>query len=338
MEQVSIWFLKNQRNLPWREGKDPYSVLVSEVMLQQTRAVVVIPYFRRWMSRFPTLVALSEATEVEVVKLWEGLGYYSRARNLLELAKTVVSQYEGKLPNSLEELLKLKGLGPYTAGAILSFGFYQKAVALDGNVERVIARFVGFKKEVKKHGKELRQIVYDFLPDKEPYITMEGLIELGATICAKKPLCNLCPLSKSCLAYKMGMQEILPILPERKPITELFRFVACILHQDQYLVKQGEKGKLMEGLFEFPYIDIAKDFILSESQNELEKSLDLPLTLIAPLPREKHHFTRFKANLIPFHFRTSQKKSIPGYTWLHKNDLNDHPFSSGHLRILKKIV
>ncbi len=334
MEQVSIWFLKNRRAFPWREGKTPYSVLISEVMLQQTRALAVIPYFEKWMKRFPNFQALSQATESEVVKMWEGLGYYSRVRNLLELAKTIEREYEGKLPDQLEELLKLKGIGHYTAGAILSFGFYQKAVALDGNVERVVSRVIGFEKEVKKHSKELRQIVFDLLPEKEPYVAMEGLIELGATICTKKPVCNLCPLHKSCVAYKQGSQEMLPILPERKSITPLFRFVACIVCDDHYLVREGEKGRVMAGLYEFPYLDTDEDFVLSENQKLLQEALTLPLQLISPLLKQKQHFTRFKASLFPFHFSTLQKIPVLGYTWIHKSDLSNHPFSSGHLRIL----
>ena len=255
MEQVRKWFLENRRSFPWREECDPYAVLISEVMLQQTRASVVVSYFQRWMERFPNVELLSQANESEVVKLWEGLGYYSRARNLLELAKVVVSQYDGKIPDTLEDLLKLKGIGDYTAGAILSFGFHKKGVALDGNVARVIARVSAFEKDVKRNAKELRQIVHDLLPEKEPHIVMEGLIELGATICGKTPLCNLCPLKDNCLAYKKGIVKSLPILPERKKVTELFRFVACISFENEYLVKQNEKGEVMASLFEFPYID-----------------------------------------------------------------------------------
>lgn len=334
MEQVRKWFLENRRSFPWRKGASAYPVLISEVMLQQTRASVVVDYFNRWMERFPTIEVLSQATELDVIKLWEGLGYYSRARNLLELSKVVVSQYDGKIPATLEELLKLKGIGDYTAGAILAFGFHKKSVALDGNVMRVASRLITFEKDVKKHANELRQIVHELLPDKEPHIVMEGLIELGATICTKNPLCNLCPLKENCLAYKKGLVTAFPILPQRKPITELFRLVGCISFQNEYLVKQGEKGKIMASLFEFPYIDCEKDLILTSSQKELELTLGIQLRLIAPLQRVTHHFTRFKAHLFPFHFETSLKKEIPGYSWVDRNLLNLLPFSSGHRKIL----
>ncbi len=337
MEQVRKWFLENRRSFPWREGVSAYLVLVSEVMLQQTRASVVIDYFNRWMKRFPTIEMLSQATESEVIKLWEGLGYYSRARNLLEIAKEIVSQYDGRIPDTLAELLRLKGIGDYTAGAILAFGFHKKSVALDGNVTRVVSRLVAFEKDAKKHANELRQIVYDLLPDREPHIVMEGLIELGATICAKNPLCNLCPLKENCIAYKKGIATTFPILPQRKPITELFRLVGCISFQNEYLVKQGEKGKIMASLFEFPYIDCEKDLILSCSQKKLEQLLEIQLKLIAPLQREKHHFTRYRAHLFPFHFEVSSKREILGYRWVKKNLLNTLPFSSGHKKVLTQL-
>lgn len=337
MEQVRKWFLENRRSFPWREGVSAYLVLVSEVMLQQTRASVVVDYFNRWMERFPNIEKLSQASESEVIKMWEGLGYYSRARNLLELAKVIVNQYDGVIPNTLEELLKLKGIGDYTAGAILAFGFRKKSVALDGNVMRVASRLVAFDKDAKKYASELRQIVYNLLPDEDPHIVMEGLIELGATICAKNPLCNLCPLKEKCVAYKKGIATSFPILPQRKQVIELFRLVGCISHQNEYLVKQGEKGKIMASLFEFPYIDCEKDLILSSSQNKLEHLLGIQLKLIAPLQREKHHFTRYRAHLFPFHFEVSSKREILGYRWVKKNLLNTLPFSSGHKKVLTQL-
>jgi len=216
----------------------------------------------------------------------------------------------------------------------LSFGFHKKAVALDGNVTRVMARWFAFESSNKK---ELQQKIFEILPDQEPHIVMEGLIELGATVCLKRPLCNLCPLQTSCLGFQRGLTETLPVLPARKPITELFRFVGCISYKDEYLLKQGEKGKLMADLFEFPYIECEKEPAPSLYQKELEELLHTPLKLLSPLGREKHHFTRYKANLYPFHFSTPQKKEIKGHVWVHKDLLTTLPFSSGHKKILQKL-
>lgn len=334
MEQVRKWFLENRRIFPWREEKNPYAVLVSEIMLQQTRAIVVVPYFEKWMKRFPNLEALSKGSEEEVIKLWEGLGYYSRARNLLALSKVLVRDKLGKIPDSYEDLLELKGIGHYTAGAIVSFGFGKKEAALDGNVIRVITRLHAFEKQANKEIKALRKIVYDFLPNFEPQIVMEGLIELGATICKKKPLCQICPLKAECRAFKKGNPEEFPILPLKKKITKLFRFVGCISFEEEVLVKLPEKGKVMSGLHEFPYIETEEDFIFTKMQKKLEETLSLSCELISPLAKEKHHFTRYEAHLFPFHFKAKRKKEVFGHVWVSKKMLSELAFSSGHRRVI----
>ncbi len=337
MDIVARWFLENRRSFPWREEKSPYGVLISEVMLQQTRAVVVVSYFQRWMKKFPTIHALANASEEEVIKLWEGLGYYSRARNLLKLALEVVEKFEGVIPSSYEELLKLKGIGHYTAGAILAFGFEKKAVALDGNVIRVISRYVGFAKDAKKYQNELRQITLDLLPNEDAHVVMEGLIELGATVCTKKPICQECPLKRECKAYQNNQIESFPILPQKPKSIELFRFVGCIYHDNEILLKLNPPKGIMAGLYEFPYIQCDEDFNISEAQEILEKQVGLNLTFIAPLKREKHHFTKFKANLFPSLFQAPQKSVVSGYVWVDISELETLPFSSGHKKILTQL-
>ena len=336
MEQVKKWFEINKREFPWREKKDPYRVLISEIMLQQTRASVVVPYFVRWLERFPTIWELSQASEAEVIKLWEGLGYYSRARNLLKLAKRVVLEYKGQIPDSREDLIKLEGLGEYTVGAILSFGFHQKAVALDGNVTRVMARWLGFDKCARKHAAELRASVYQHLPNQKAHVVMEGLIELGAEVCKKKPLCHVCPLRDTCLARKQGMEEVLPILPLRKPVQEIFRAVGCIAYDNEYLVRQVPKGEIMEGLFEFPYVACEKN--PPTYQKAFEAFSKSTLSFVSPLVWEKHHFTQFKCNLYPFHFIAKEKNLIPYYQWVAKEKLSLLPFSSGHKKIFRQLI
>jgi A/G-specific adenine glycosylase len=338
MEQVTKWFLENRRSFPWREKVDPYRVVVSEIMLQQTRAVYVVDYFNRWMDRFKTIQDLSEASNEEVVKLWEGLGYYSRARNLLALAKEVISKFEGKIPDNEEDLLSLKGIGDYTAGAILAFGFGKKAVALDGNVMRVMSRYLAFDKDVKKYSKEIKNKLFQLLPDQDAKICMEGLIELGSEICTKKPKCNLCPLKSSCKAFELNLQEVLPILPKRKEILRIHRFVACICKEDQFLLIQRGKGEIMEGLYEFPYIEISESFHFSKEMKKIEEAFGLNLELDAPLKKISHTFTRFKAHLYPYVFKCQEIKEVPKHEWVNRDELEKLPFSSGHKRILKEIL
>lgn len=301
-------------------------------MLQQTRVEVVIPYFFRWIEKFPTLKSLAEAKEDEVIKLWEGLGYYSRARNLHRGAQEVYEKHGGVLPMQEEELLKIKGIGPYTAGAILSFAFHKKAAALDGNVMRVMARYTAFTEEVSKGQKELRRRVEELLPEENPHIVMEGLIELGALVCQKQPKCSLCPLQEECLAKKEGLETVLPKLAKRAETIELKRFVACIEREGSFLVKKNEKGKIMADLWEFPFVEET-----SSSQQELEELLGIKLQLKKALPLQKQSFTRYRVLLFPHHF-SAQEEVIKGYEWIPKTEFTKIPFSSGHFRISRELL
>lgn len=332
LEEIKNWFLANRREFPWRENPSPYEVWVSEVMLQQTRASVVVPYFLRWLTRFPTLEALSEAQEDEVIKLWEGLGYYSRARNLLAGAKEVVANYGGALPDTLEELLKIKGIGSYTAGAILSFAFHKKAAALDANVMRVLARYTLFQEEVTRGRGKLEKRLLDLLPEEEPHIVMEGLIELGALICQKEPKCSICPIASNCLALEKGMEGELPLLLKRKETVTLHRLVACIESEGFFLLKKNEKGKIMADLWEFPFVEKGE-----KSLELFDKLLGVKLTLQRELPLEKQFFTHYKVLLYPNYF-LSDKKPVEGYEWVLKKDFLKLPFSSGHFRIARELL
>ena len=313
MQALKDWFLREKRELPWRENPTPYRVWVSEVMLQQTQVAVVIPYFERWMKKFPTIQKLAEAPLEEVVKAWEGLGYYARARSLHKAAKIVVEQFQGELPSKREELEKLPGFGPYTVGAVLSFAFHQKAVAVDGNVRRVTAR--------------LHANVESLLPDKEPWVVMEALIELGATICQKKPKCEICPLKDACRAYKEGIAHSLPVSKREIKTTALFRDVAVVVYKGKVLVRQEEEGKVMGGLYEFPYVDRGSEWKL---RMKMEKTTDLPLV--------KHSFTRFRVTLFPAIWKAFHARKVSGYQWVSVEDLLSFPFSSGHRRVLKEFL
>lgn len=337
--KLKEWFNQNQRKFPWREDRSPYRVWVSEVMLQQTRAKVVVDYFNAWMERFPTIEALASASEEEVVKQWEGLGYYSRARNLRTGAIYVVENYGGNLPEDPFKLLKIKGLGPYTAGAILSFAFGKKAAALDGNVMRVLSRFLAFEKEVLSNRSELEQNLLGFLPEKDPHIIMEALIELGATICQKEARCEGCPLKRECKAYIKNEVHRFPIKKSRPLITSLFRFVACIESENKILLRKAPKGEIMGGLYEFPFINCPEeDPLPSLYTKEMERFLKIPLQCLSPLTKQSHHFTRYHAHLYPFLFWAPSACQVEGYEWIPFERVQSLPFSSGHRKILSIVI
>lgn len=327
--KLKEWFFLNRRLLPWRENPSPYEVWISEVMLQQTQVAVVIPYFQKWMKTFPTIEHLAQAPIERVIKVWEGLGYYSRARNLHAGAQYLVEKHQGELPSTYAELKEVKGLGPYTIGAILSFAFKQKAPAVDGNVLRVLSRYYLIEDEIDKGAtrRHIEKLVADLLPDREPWIVMEALIELGALVCQKKARCTLCPLRDSCQAHLNCKADQLPNKRARAETTHLHRHVAIIHTDQEVLLQKGEAGQVMADLWEFPYFDQGTN--LGEIFGE-------PLRLIKKLPEVTHGFTRYKAFLYP-HLYHAKRFEANGYEWVPIKEMHHKPFSSGHRKILHVI-
>lgn len=300
-------------------------------MLQQTQVAVVLPYFHRWMERLPTIESLASVPVEEVIKLWEGLGYYSRARSLHRGARQVMEEFGGSLPSSAEKLSTIKGIGPYTVGAILSFAFHQKAPAVDGNVIRLLTRFFGIGEDVSKPKvvEGLREMTLDLLPDERPWEVMEGMIELGATVCKRKPDCGACPLSGECHAFKEGNPELYPYKSQKVATVHLERSVAVVEAEGHFLVGKGGAGKVMADLYEFPYLSLCQDPI-----EAFEAHLDLPLELQYLMPQVGHTFTRYRVRLHPVLFR-ARRGDVEGYEWA--KDLQGLPFSSGHRRIVTQL-
>ncbi len=304
-------------------------------MLQQTQVGVVIPYFERWMEKFPTVEALAAASELEVLKLWEGLGYYSRAKNLRLAALQIMEHFGGKLPSDPESLALIKGIGPYTQGAIRGFAFKQKAAAVDGNVMRVLSRFLAFEEVVCEPKSKMKLVAYaeKMLPDDEPWLISEGLIELGALVCTKKAQCSLCPLKKECLSFRHHLQDQLPKKKARTRTVFLERIVAVIRWEGRYLLKREDEGKVMGGLYEFPYVECGD---LEEGTGMLEKLLGLKLRYVEALPEQEHTFTHHRARLFPHVFEVEGVCEGSPF-WKSGEEMRDLPFSSGHRRVLDSL-
>jgi A/G-specific adenine glycosylase len=229
-KQLLAWFRQFQRDLPWRRTRDPYRVWLSEIMLQQTRVAAVIPYYERFLERFPNLQALAAAPEEEVLRLWSGLGYYSRARNLQKAAHQIVAEHGGEFPSRLEDGLALPGIGKYTAAAILSIAFEKKHAVLDGNVARVLARLGAIRGDLRasQHWRKLQKYADAYLDTKSPGDWNQAMMELGATLCTpKSPQCLLCPVSQFCEGRKLGIAELLPE-KHKKRITVEIRLAAAV--------------------------------------------------------------------------------------------------------------
>lgn len=337
IDALKKWFLQEQRDLPWRQDRTPYRVWVSEMMLQQTQVSVVIPYFERWMKRFPTIQALSEASLDEVLKLWEGLGYYSRARYLHEGARYLMKTHGGHFPESIEGMEKIKGLGPYTMGAIRSFAFHHKTAAVDGNVLRVLSRYFFIEEDLSKQStvKQIKQIAHDLLPEEQSWIINEALIELGATLCTRTPHCKACPLKKNCQAHLKGSAHLLPVKSAKVKIENLYRAVALISCRNRFLIGRVEKGQIMSDLHEFPYFDIqAGEISIKEMTSQIKKKFALKVDYKQSLEEVNHSFTRYRVNLKPHLFHCSDIPKVEGYDWLTLEQMKKFAFSSGHRRIL----
>lgn len=337
---LKAWFTEKKRDLPWRQTEDPYAIWVSEVMLQQTQVAVVIPYFLHWMQRFPTIHHLAQASLDEVIKSWEGLGYYSRVRCLHEAARYLVENFHGQLPHQEEELQKIKGLGPYTIGAILSFAFHQKKAAVDGNVMRVLTRYFGIEEDISKSStqKQLRQLAQDLLPDDEPWVINEALIELGATVCQRKARCHECPLQGSCASLKQDKVDHIPFNSKKIKIERLYRAVAIIQCGSHLLIQRGQKGVIMSDLYEFPYFEMNQNSFSPEFlKAKIEQHYALELIQRHVLKEVSQGFTRYQVRLYPVLFTCERIKKIDGLEWLSHHALKQLAFSSGHRRIFQQL-
>lgn len=334
-QELIDWFSIYKRTFPWREELSPYKVLISEVMLQQTRASVVVEYFSRWMEEFPDLRSLALAPLEKVIKMWEGLGYYSRARSLHEAAQTCLSHFQGQLPEKEEQLRELKGIGPYTLAAIMSFAFHKKKAAVDGNVMRVLSRFFALVDPIDKGKtkKKLEILLEQLLPEKEFWIVNEALIELGALVCKKKPDCLVCPLQNHCQAYVNGLNETLPVKSKKIEITKLEKTVALILGENRMIVEKGTKGKKFADLYFFPTFD--GELSSEQTKELLENQFGLNLVYQYSLEKVDHSYTRYRTKLFAHFFQTDRCDFTK--LWIEKEKLIELPFSAGHRKLLEMI-
>ncbi len=255
------WFQKEQRDLPWRRTADPYQIWISEVMLQQTRVDTVIPYYKRFVEQFPTVDSLAAAEEETLLKLWEGLGYYSRARNLQAGVREVAANYGGVVPNTRKEISALKGVGPYTAGAVLSIAYGVPEHAVDGNVMRVLSRILLIEEDIAKPKtrKVFEQAVTELISHEDPSSFNQGLMELGALICTPtSPKCLLCPVRDHCEAFHAGKETDLPIKTKTKKNRSVDFAMAAIRSGDKILMEQRPDKGLLAGMWQYPMLELTE--------------------------------------------------------------------------------
>lgn len=265
------WYLQNKRDLPWRNTTNPYFIWLSEIMLQQTRVAQGLPYFLRFTEAFPTVFDLAKASEEEVLKLWQGLGYYSRARNLHQTAKYIAFECHGEFPNSYAELLKLKGIGEYTAAAIASFSYNENVPVVDGNVYRVLSRYFEVETDIAASGakKEFTQLAAELLPKEQASLFNQAIMEFGALQCVpKNPNCTHCIFRHSCAALQKNKVATLPFKSKKiKVKTRFFNYLVFSDEANQTLIQKRTQKGIWQSLYEFPLLETDKDLSLEELSN-----------------------------------------------------------------------
>lgn len=302
--RLLAWYAEHARRLPWRGNADVYAIWVAETMLQQTRVETVIPYFERWMKRFPSLVHLASASEQEVLALWEGLGYYHRARYLYRASRIIMTEYNGRVPDEVRALRQLPGIGRYTAAAIASIAYHKDEPALDGNSRRVLARLFDIEQPLRsaETEKHLWELASAHLPHGQASEYNQALMDLGATICTpRNPLCQECPLENLCLAHQHGREKERPVVGKRPDLPHYDVTAAVILRENKVLIAQRPMNGLLGGLWEFPGGKQQPGEDLKAClKREIREELDIDIKVEELLGVFRHAYTHFRVTLHAF--------------------------------------
>ncbi|OGP73192.1 MAG: A/G-specific adenine glycosylase [Deltaproteobacteria bacterium RBG_16_50_11] len=329
------WFKKNARDLPWRKTRDPYAIWVSEIMLQQTQVPTVIPYYQRFLKSFPTIRHLARANLSEILKIWEGLGYYSRARNLHRASKIILGKFRGNIPDTLDDLLTLPGLGRYTAGAILSIAFNKEAPILDGNVKRVLSRLFAISGNPRKTEGLLWQISESLIPQGRANAFNQALMDLGSMICTPKgPQCPRCPLLNECRGKALGNPESYPSKTIKKRIPQIEAVSAVTLKKGKTLLRQRPPKGLLGGLWEFPNwkIEGKRDSRLrSKLRSCIKKEIGMNVNVKESIGTFQQTFSHFKLTLHVFSCEPMEGKGKG--KWIPIKNLDQLAMSRIHRRI-----
>lgn len=350
VEPLISWFYKNKRNMPWREESTPYRRWLSEIMLQQTRVETGIPYFHRFVKRYPNIASLAEAQEDEVLKLWEGLGYYSRARNLLKAARLMVKEHQGEFPDTEKAAKNLPGVGPYTAAAVLSMAYGVPLPSVDGNVLRVYARLMALTENVMESDtlKKVQHALQVIIPRERPGDFNEAMMELGALVCLPaNPACGGCPVKPHCQAYATGQVNNLPIRIKKDTTTRHRYWVFYLLDSTltKVVVKKNPSKGLLGGLWAFPMIEVTneKQSLSSMTENEMEeqarldadKQWQIHLQQVTYKGRKTHVFSHRHWTMDVFLANTGEKTLPTDFEWVAVDILKNLAFPEVYQKVMR---
>ena len=339
------WYGRAKRDLPWRRTRDPYRIWLAEVMLQQTRVETALPYYGRFLERFPTLEALAAAPVGAVLEAWVGLGYYGRARRLHAAARQVVAQHGGEVPRDPAALRALPGVGRYTAGAVLSIAYGLPVPVVDGNVERVLCRVFRLKGNPKAGGtrRRLWELAEALIPEGKAGDFNQAMMELGATACTPKaPACGACPAAALCEARRLGSQDALPELPKRKAVPHYDVGVGLVWRRGKLLITRRPPDVMLGGLWEFPGGKRHDGEALAETvRRELAEETGLAVAVRAPFVACRHAYSHFKVTLHAFHCSCPRGRvcltEADAFRWVRVAELRDYAFPAGSLKIIRPL-
>jgi len=344
-ESLIKWYNKNKRELPWRKTRDPYKIWVSEIMLQQTQVETVLPYYKRFLQAFPSLKALANAELSQILKMWEGMGYYARARNLLKAAQIIAKEYKGKMPSSYDELLKIPGIGPYTAAAVASIAFNENVPVVDGNVARVLSRVLRIEEPLIKNKNKFANAAKKLLPQGQANDFNQAMMELGALICApQSPKCVKCPVSIFCKGYQeMADPSVLPVKIPKKETPHYDVVVGIIWHKGRIFIDQRPENGLLGGLWEFPGGKQEDGETLEEClEREIREELDIRIKVKKHFLTVRHAYTHFKITLHSFQCKFLQGKPTPkkgiDWKWVYPQEMTEYAFPKANKRILEALL
>jgi A/G-specific adenine glycosylase len=347
-QQLLAWYSDNARDLPWRRSRDPYRVWISEIMLQQTQVATVRDYFDRFVAAFPDVRKLATANEQQVLRLWEGLGYYRRARQLHAAAKVVANELNSQFPSDVEELQKLPGIGRYTAGAIASIAFGERAPILEANTIRLLSRLIGYRDDpMKSAGQRLLwQTSEDLLPQTDVAKFNQALMELGSLVCTPaEPKCDICPLVKLCTAHADGLQHAIPRPKIKQSFTELHEVAVVIHSRGRVLMRQCGEGERWAGLWDFPRFAVEAEgplFAQKEIVTKVSEQTGVTCTPGPLLKTIKHGVTRYRITLDCYRATyvsgLAQPATSADIRWIAASDLGDLPLSTTGRTIARLVV
>ena len=328
---LRAWYAKHARDLPWRRTDDPYRVWISEIMLQQTTVAAVVPYFERFVSRFPDVQTLASAPEQDVLRLWEGLGYYSRARNIHRTAGLIVREHGGRFPQTVDALVQLPGIGRYTAGAIVSFAFDRPAPIVEANTRRLYARLAGYRGDLTSTAGQrwLWEFAERIVPLRSPGTFNQALMELGATVCTPADArCDECPVRKCCQAAAVGAQHEVPVVARRPSVTDVTEAYIAVRRKGRYLLRLRGPQERWAGLWDFPrYTDGERP--PAELTQAACESLKLDVQIVHQIAELRHGVTRFRIRLLCYlaECRSSRVPSRGGLRWVRPGEFENYPLS-----------